>query len=175
VSRSARTTTPAVLPKDDPKLTYAEVVEIGVSAAEKALAAAVRKDGVDVLLTISPAPLARLAAEVTGLSADKLLAPVSALVWRDLGSLRPLPVTETTEEHYAALTREARDADLGERLGRWDVLAWRLAWGIHDLTGEDSAPRTVAKTRALYDLAGGVSAASWTGRGSRAGAPLAPR
>jgi hypothetical protein len=81
------------------------------------------------------------------------------------GTASPLPAPRSgkwTPATVRSAVRKRRDA--GGRLGRWEVVAYSLSAALGRAV-------SVSETRAFYLAAGGSDDASYTGRGTRAGAP----
>jgi hypothetical protein len=117
----------------------------------------------------SPARATAAIAKRYGIPADPLVGLVAEVYYRENGTRAPLAIRvgksgRPTEKAVATAVRKRRDAR--GRLGRWEVLAYSLA------TALDLAERpSVGVVKAYYDAAGGDRAASYTGRGTRVGAP----
>ena len=116
----------------------------------------------------SPADATKAAAKKSGLPASRLVPVVAAVYYAENGRRSPLSfrAKNPTKATVAKAVRDARDS--GGRLGRWEVVAVRLAVGL----GKDPAAVSVAATKALYDAASSarVEGRSYSGRGTRAGA-----
>jgi hypothetical protein len=123
-------------------------------AETKKADAATRKAG------LSPAAATKAAAAKSGLPASRLVPVVAAVYYEGNGLANP--VAKRRGVSLAKAVRIARDA--GGRLGRWEVLSYRFA-----SYGRERIP--VASLRALYVAAEGDLDASYTGRGTRVGAP----
>lgn len=112
----------------------------------------------------SPAAATKEIAKKTGAPHSRLVPIVASVYYSENGKRSPLPIPKTkrTEARIAAAVRARRDA--GGRLGRWEVIAVSLSETL-------GRPVAVAAVRSLYLRAGGSETASYTGRGTRVGAP----
>jgi hypothetical protein len=112
----------------------------------------------------SPADATKAAAKKSGLPASRLVPVVAAVYYEENGKRAPLSFSrgKATPAAVRSAVRKRRDA--GGRLGRWEVVAVSLGVAI-------GRPVSVATVRALYSDAGGNLDESYTGRGTRAGAP----
>jgi hypothetical protein len=124
----------------------------------------------EIAFPYSPARATAAIAKRYGLPASRLVGLVAAVYYEENGTRAPLSFGRTgkdglpTAKAIARAVRKARD-ERG-RLARWEVLAYRLAAGL----GTDTVV-SVAAVRAYYRNGGGDEAASYTGNGTRAGAP----
>jgi hypothetical protein len=116
------------------------------------------------LYPFSPARATKRAAEVSGLPASRLVPVVAAVYYEENGSRSPLPASAA--KGRAALGRAiVARRDKGGRLGRWEVVAASASATL-------GRPVAVATVKALYREFGKIAyEASYTGRGTRAGAP----
>jgi hypothetical protein len=118
----------------------------------------------------SPARATAAIAKRYGYPKSRLVPLVAEVYYRENGTRAPLSFDRLakdglpTEKGIARAVKRARDA--GGRLARWEVLAYRLAVAI----GREPGSVSVAAVRAFYVAAGGDTDASYTGRGTRAGA-----
>lgn len=129
-------------------------------AAKTIYVAELKKD--KTLYPFSPAAATKTLATRYGVPAARLVPIVAAVYYEENGRRSPLSLPASrTPSSLAKAVRKARDA--GGRLGRWEVLAWRLGEAL-------GRPVSVAAVRGLYEKGGGSSDASYTGRGTRAGA-----
>jgi hypothetical protein len=120
---------------------------------------------------LSPARATKIAAKAAGLPAGgAVVGIVAAVYYEENGTRAPLAfgARKTKDGRpapaaVASAVRKARDAR--GRLARWEVLGYRLAAAL-------GSPEPVSRASlvALYEKAGGDPDASYTGRGTRAGA-----
>lgn len=127
------------------------------AAAEKSYDAERKSTGGDDPL--SPALAKRKIAESVGRPVEGIVDPV---YFDRNGRARPLALRAKTEKSVALAIRKRRDA--GGTLGRWESVASAASEAL-------GRPVSVALAKRLYDLGGGDLLASYTGRGTRAGAP----
>ena len=115
----------------------------------------------------SPARATNAVAKRYGYPKSRLIPLAADVYYRENGERSPLPIRARknggyTERAIADAVRKRRDAR--GRLGRWEVIAYSLAATL-------GTPVSVPAVRAYYRLAGGDTDASYTGRGTRKGAP----
>ena len=138
-----------------------EALEIAKREARRFYRATLRKT--PDAFPLSPAAATKAAAKKSGIPASRLVPVVAAVYYEENGSRAPLP--KSAAKGGAALARAIRSRrDAGGRLGRWEVVAASAAATL-------GRPVSVAAVRALYEKGGGDLALSYTGRGTRAGAP----
>jgi hypothetical protein len=139
-----------------------EKLELARREARRYYRATEKKDGGEGY-PYSPADATKSAARKSGLPASRLVPVVAAVYYEENGSRSPLPASAA--KGAAALARAIRSRrDAGGRLGRWEVVAASAAATL-------GRPVPVAAVRALYEKGGGDLALSYTGRGTRVGAP----
>lgn len=121
----------------------------------------------------TPLPaIRRLAAKKIGGTPDLYLGTVDPVYYRLLGASEPLvrangdPLLDAKGKATTSTVRSSvrRRRDAGGRLGRWNVLASSLSAALGRKVSEP-------ETKRLYSAAGGDLDASYTGRGTRVGAP----
>lgn len=133
-------------------------LEIAKKAARAAYRAEAKKSPGEPL---SPASATKVAAKKSGIPASRLVPVVAAIYYEENGKLAPI------SGKGAALAKKIRARrDAGGRMGRWEVIAASLVAGEN---GRDAWP--ISAVRALYEKGGGDLATSYTGRGTRVGAP----
>jgi hypothetical protein len=123
----------------------------------------------------SPAKATEAAAAASGIPKSRLIGTVAAVYYRENGERAPLAgirIAKASGRPTAASAAKAvaKARNAGGRLGRWEVLAYRYAAAVSAATG---APERVPSVDAIRELAvagGIVLEASYTGRGTRAGA-----
>jgi hypothetical protein len=133
-------------------------MEIAKRSALATYRAEAKKDPEAVKRGLSPANATKVAAKKSGIPASRLIPVVAAVYYRENGTRNPV----AKKGSFVAAVRKARDA--GGPLARWDVLQYRFA-----AYGKDRV--ATASLRAAYTAAGGDIDASYTLRGTRAGAP----
>jgi hypothetical protein len=138
-----------------------EKLEIAKREAGRFYRAEIRKN--PDAFPFSPAKATKSAAAKSGIPASRLIPVVAAVYYDENGSRAPLPATAAKgPKSLATAIRKRRDA--GGRLGRWEVIAASASATL-------GRPVSVAAVRALYEKGGGDLDVSYTGRGTRAGAP----
>jgi hypothetical protein len=155
--------------------TYAKARRIALAEYLRELAAVeagAPLAGASETYPLSPARATKVASAKTGLPPKgAVVGIVAAVYYRENGLRSPLAFDRLakngrpTEAGIGRAVRKARD--LRGRLARWEVLAVRLAVAL-DL---DPEAVSVAAVEGYYALAGGDKLASYSGRGTRAGAP----
>jgi hypothetical protein len=96
-------------------------------------------------------------------AASRLIGLVAEVYYAENGSRSPLPKSAAKgTRSFASAVRKRRDA--GGRLGRWEVIAASAAETL-------GRPVSVPAVRAAYLASGGDLDSSYTGRGTRVGAP----
>jgi hypothetical protein len=126
--------------------------------AEKAYAKELASYGDDAPNALLPALAKR-----TGLPISRLASLVDPVYFRENGLRNPLPLPASrTPRSLAVAIRKRRDA--GGTLGRYETLAASASAAL-------GRPVSEAAVRALYAKGGGDPDASYTGRGTRVGAP----
>lgn len=111
---------------------------------------------------LSPAGATSILADASVFPRTLLVPTVADVFYRENGIRSPL--AKSAAKSDAALADAIRDRrSAGGRLGRWEVVAY---------SASETLGRTVsvAEVKRLYADAGGDLAASYTGRGTRAGA-----
>ena len=116
----------------------------------------------------SPADATKAAASASGIPASRLVPVVAAVYYLENGRRAPISFRAKNPTKATIAKAVVARRDRGGRLGRWEVVAASLATGL----GKDPAAVSVAAVKALYDLASDrrKDGASYTGRGTRAGA-----
>jgi hypothetical protein len=131
--------------------------------AEKAYAKELASYGDDAPNALLPALAKREIAKRTGLPISRLASLVDPVYFRENGLRNPLPLPASrTPRSLAVAIRKRRDA--GGTLGRYETLAASASAAL-------GRPVSEAAVRALYAKGGGDPDASYTGRGTRVGAP----
>jgi hypothetical protein len=127
------------------------------AAAEKAYA--VEKKAAPAGTILEPAKAKKAIREAVGRPVEGIVDPV----YFDLrGRDNPLALRAKTEKAAAAAIRKRRDG--GGPLGRWESVASAASEAL-------GRPVSVATAKALYSTGGGDLDSSYTGRGTRVGAP----
>ena len=136
----------------------------------RATRTAARKADGDLAASVLPAIRAGLAEELGG-DAALYYGTADPVYYREIGATRPITRADGTplvgEDGKVSLSvlrasvRRRRDA--GGRLGRWNVLASSASAAL-------GRPVSEREVKALYVAAGRDLSASYTGRGTRAGA-----
>lgn len=117
----------------------------------------------DASYPYSPARATKAVAKKTGVPASRLVALVAGVFYAENGARSPISFGKNpTPKGIATEIRKRRDA--GGRLGRWEVVAASASAGL-------GRPVSVSAVRAFYSNGGGDLDASYTGRGTRVGAP----
>jgi hypothetical protein len=117
----------------------------------------------EIAYPYSPARATAAIAKRYGYPKSRLIPIVAEVYYAANGVRSPLPKSATKgRKSLASAVRKRRDA--GGRLGRWEVVAYSTAATL-------GRPVSVAAVRALFREAGGDEAKSYTGTGTRKGAP----
>jgi len=115
----------------------------------------------------SPARATKAVAKKRNVPASRLVGLVAEVYYRENGSRSPLRFARGKATPAAVRNAVRKRRDARGRLGRWEVIAYSLAAAL----GTPDAVPAVATVKRYYDEAGGDRDASYTGRGTRAGAP----
>ena len=111
----------------------------------------------------SPADATRAASKASGIPFSRLVPVVAAVYYAENGSRSPIRFRAAKPSEKAIASAVAKRRNAGGRLGRWEVVAASLSAGL-------GRPVSVAAVRAFAKIGGVSETASYTGRGTRAGA-----